>query len=82
MERLHSLSRRDGFPVALCYDCNRDGERLWVGLLLVRDGLKRRRLTFINPKTKEKIILELPKEAMKLKKASNTARIWLEVIEQ
>lgn len=76
---LRTLARRDGEPVALIYLAHRDGGRLWAGLLVVQAGLTRPRLTFQDPTTKEKLILELPEDALRLKRPANTARVWLEV---
>lgn len=68
--------------MALLYDVHRSGEggRVYAGLLLVQAGLTRRRWTFLDPTTKEKLVLVLPKEALRLKRPANTARVWLEVV--
>lgn len=76
---LRTLARRGGGPVALVYGAHRDGGRMYAGLLIVQAGLTRRRWTFEDSTTKEKLVLELPEDALRLKKHANTARVWLEV---
>lgn len=78
---LFSLARRGGEPVAFITGAHplEDG-RLFAGLLVVQSGLTRRRLTFQDTETKEKLVLELPKDAMRLKRPANTARVTLEVM--
>lgn len=76
---LRALARRKGGPVALAYDVHRDAGRVYAGLLVVQAGLTRRRLTFEDPTTRERLVLELPENALGLKRAANTARVWMEV---
>ena len=77
---LSALARRNGEPVALITGAYREDGRLYAGLLLVQARLTRRRLTFQDATTKEKLVLELPKDALHLKRPANTARVWLEVV--
>jgi hypothetical protein len=79
---LFALARRNGEPVALITGAHRDGGRLYAGLLVVQAGLTRRRWTFQDTETKEKLVLELPKDALHLKRGANTARVWLEVYDR
>lgn len=78
---LRTLARRDGEPVALVYGAHREDGRLYAGILVVQAGLTRRRWTFQDPITREKLVLELPEKALRLKRPANTARVWLEVHE-
>lgn len=77
--KLEAVARRNGGPLALVYEATEYEGRMYAGVLIVQDGLSRRWLTFRDTQTKERYILHLPKDAMRLRKPANTARVWLEI---